>query len=139
MSKNAVEITAEEAIAALRAGAWTERVDAEYQHAKEASGNALYLDADGQVRDAPSFIAAPAGWRPLYLDVTPQGRKRIHCQMSFTGGADWDLDQAIELVEKATEIAWVDHLLSHDLAVMAEGCAHYFDVQCPRDHPGEQQ
>jgi hypothetical protein len=126
-----VEITTEEAIAALRAGAWTERPDAEYRHAREASGNSLYLDVDGRVRDAPSFIAPPADWKPLYLDVTPAGRKRIHCQMSFTG-ADWNLDQAIELVEKATKIAWVDHRLSHDLAVMAEGCAHYFDVQRPR-------
>jgi hypothetical protein len=132
MSRNAVEITTDEAIAALRAGAWTERVDAEYQRAREASGNALYLDVDGQVRDAPSFIDVPGNWRRLYVDVTPQGRKRIHCQMSFTG-ADWNLDQAIELVEKATKIAWVDHRLSHDLAVMAEGCAHYFDVQRPRE------
>jgi len=131
VNRNTVEITAAEAIAALRAGAWTERPDTEYQHAREASGNALYLDADGQVRDAPSFIKAPEDWRPLYVDVTPQGRKRIHCQMSFTG-ADWDLEQAIELVEKATEIAWVDHLRSHDLAVMTEGCAHYFDVRRPR-------
>jgi hypothetical protein len=138
VNRNTVEITAAEAIAALRAGAWTERVDAEYQHAREASGNALYLDADGQIRDLPSFIAAPVGWKPLYLDVTPAGRRRIHCLMSFSG-ADWDLEQAIKLVEEATQVAWIDDLRGHELAVLADGCVHRFAVKRPEDHSGEQQ
>jgi hypothetical protein len=39
----------------------------DYQPAREASGNALYLDEDGTVQDLPSFIAAPRDWRPLFV------------------------------------------------------------------------
>jgi hypothetical protein len=52
----------------LRDLAWNlvQRLE-QLQPAREASGNALYLDGDGVVRDAPSFIRPPADWRPLYV------------------------------------------------------------------------
>lgn len=40
---------------------------ANYEPARDASGNAIYLDADDRVVDLPSFIAPPRGWRPLLL------------------------------------------------------------------------
>lgn len=60
------------------------------------------------------------------------GRTLIHC---FLGpfGADWDLDDAIRLLSQATDIAWVDSIVRHDLAVVANRKAHYFDVKRPAE------
>ena len=60
------------------------------------------------------------------------GRTLIHCMMSFTS-ADWDLDGALELLARATEIAWVNHRLGHELGIFADGRCHYFDVRRPKD------
>lgn len=60
------------------------------------------------------------------------GRTLIHCMMSFTG-ADWDLDDALHLLSKATEVAWVDHLAGHELGIFAHGKCHYFNARRPRD------
>ncbi len=52
----------------LRDLAWTlaQRLE-QYEPAHERSGNAIYLDGDGTVRDLPSFIQPPADWQPLYV------------------------------------------------------------------------
>lgn len=46
------------------------------------------------------------------------GRTHIHCLLG-PFGADWDLDDAIRLLSQATDIGWVEHLIGHDLAVVA--------------------
>ncbi|GGK90636.1 hypothetical protein Ppa06_57710 [Planomonospora parontospora subsp. parontospora] len=59
------------------------------------------------------------------------GEKIIHC---FAGmlGADWPLQTALDLLETAQTIAWINHWASHDLAVMdAEGKVRFFDVKRP--------
>lgn len=65
------------------------------------------------------------------LEGSDNCRTIIH---TFAGpfGADWDLDEAIALVERSVEIAWVDHLICHDLAVR-EDDKHviYFDCKRP--------
>lgn len=58
------------------------------------------------------------------------GRTLIHCMMSFTG-ANWDLGDALALVEKSEQVAWTDNPFRHDLAVLADGRVHRFDVKRP--------
>lgn len=71
------------------------------------------------------------------------GREIIHaCSAGYAImlGADWDLATAIEFVETAQGIQWVDHPLRHDLAVKgADGRVVYFDIRSPqrdREPPG---
>lgn len=64
-----------------------------------------------------------------------EGRTTIHSFVHSGGiamGADCDLESAIEKIDSAKEIAWVDHPLKHDLAVLGpEGPCYYYDVQRP--------
>lgn len=56
------------------------------------------------------------------------GRTLVHCMRGFTG-ADWDLDDALELVEQATWTGWVDHLVGHDLQVVTDTGDYWFDAK----------
>lgn len=63
-------------------------------------------------------------------DSSDHGRTLIHCFLgSF--GADWDLDSALALLGRAERVAWADHMFRHDLAIVADGRTHWFDVQRP--------
>lgn len=117
-------ISKDEAIAVLRKHAWTERIDEE-----------KYAEAVEKVQ----AICAPAGAGPerkvCARDIlaaidealgTP--RVLIHCFMGGMG-ADWSLEGAVKLVERADEVAWVDNLFRHDLGVLADGKVHCFDVR----------
>jgi len=63
-------------------------------------------------------------------DDNDYGRILVHC---FLGGigCHWDLDDAIRLTGKAAEMAWVDSIVAHDLAVLADGKVYQFDVPAP--------
>jgi hypothetical protein len=63
-------------------------------------------------------------------DLSNHGCTILHCRMSFTG-TDWDLAEVVALIERADEVAWVDSFFRHDLAVLADGSVHYFDVARP--------
>lgn len=53
-------------------------------------------------------------------DSSDCGRNLIHCFLgSF--GADWDLDGALALLERAERIAWANHGLRHDLVIVVDG------------------
>jgi hypothetical protein len=64
-----------------------------------------------------------------------EGREVIHSFAHVGGiavGVDLDLDAAVAYVDEAVTVAWVDHPLGHDLAVLApDGRARYF--QCFRE------
>ena len=47
---------------------------------------------------------------------TPDGRDIIHVRGSVTG-ADWDLDDCVDLVRRAAMIRWRDNFMGHDLYV----------------------
>lgn len=78
---------------------------------------------------------AVAALRAVAFEVTePEdsayGRTLVRCARTFTG-ADWDLDDAIELVGKAERICWTRHMLSHDLQVWVGGEPYNFNVESP--------
>lgn len=58
------------------------------------------------------------------------GRTILHCFLgSF--GADWDIEGIEDLIFRADDIGWVKDLFGHDLAVLADGKVHRFDVKAP--------
>jgi hypothetical protein len=123
-----------EAVAAIEAAAWTENADPDYQHARNDAGDLLYLDADNIVRTMWCSPAAkspdPAGWRPLYVDVSPPPRRLIHCRLgAFV--ADWTANEAVALVREADEVAWTDDLMGHDLAARKAGKVYLFEARRP--------
>lgn len=139
---NATRINKTEAVEALRRAAWEEPVEATYAPAMVA-GMPLYLHTCGMTEQhatppdhggcdaCESGSDDPGDWRPLYVDTTPKPRRVIH-SMRGGLGADWDLDGAIAAVESAREVAWVDHLLGHNLAVReADGRIVHFEVKRP--------
>lgn len=89
--------------------------------------------ADDLVR--PTVDEAIAAATAAAFEVTdPEsqdfGRKILHCLSGF--GADWDLDAVIEAIRTASDIAWLDHFLDHDLAVLNdEGRLRCFAVKRP--------
>jgi hypothetical protein len=97
-----VEITKDEALAAVRAGAWT---------------------------GDPDPASATCG-HPGCTDHPGEGSKIVHCAMSFTG-ADWSLAAVERAIDLATRIAWVDGFAGHDLSVESEGRQFYFAVKRP--------
>jgi len=61
------------------------------------------------------------------------GRTLIH-SMAGGFGADWDLDSAITASQHARDIAWMDDLFGHDLAVLTQdGRVRKFGVKRPAD------
>jgi hypothetical protein len=134
--------TVEEAIAALRAAVWTERNDPDLQRA--VNGDKVLTQHDcNAVREFDeghdttgedcSRCGKPGTWWPLFIDMAPPPRKRIH---TMTGGvaigANWDLSAAEEFVRSAREVGWVRNAFSHDLrAVGPDGYVILFDVPNP--------
>jgi hypothetical protein len=59
-----------------------------------------------------------------------EGRVVVHCLLGIVG-TDWELDEALRLVSKATHVAWADHPFRHHLAVVADGRQYNFDVERP--------
>ena len=79
----------------------------------------------------PKFIDAEKAIKAL------PARGPIHCFAGFIG-ADWNKPSVVAELKKAKKIAWVDHLLSHNLAVEAGPESEwngrsvlYFNVQQP--------
>lgn len=58
------------------------------------------------------------------------GRRIVHVFMG-PFGADWDVEGVHTLIDKADDIAWMDDLVGHDLAVLADGKVHRLDVRKP--------
>lgn len=59
------------------------------------------------------------------------GRTLVH-SMAGGFGADWDLDSAITAAQEARDIAWMDDLFGHDLAVLTQdGRVRKFGVKRP--------
>lgn len=58
------------------------------------------------------------------------GRALTHCMRSFIG-ADWDLSEAIETIQQASQVAWTDNPFNHDLTVLTDGSVYCFDVKRP--------
>jgi hypothetical protein len=52
--------------------------------------------------------------------------------MKFTA-ADWDLDAAVDLVYRASEIMWVNHMFGYDLRIVVDGQGYHFNVQRPTE------
>ncbi len=47
-------------------------------------------------------------------------------------GADWNLEQVLEAIDSAAEVAWVDGFVGHNLAVrLPDGHAYAFQVPHP--------
>lgn len=61
-------------------------------------------------------------------------RRLVHC---FAGGlgADWNEDAVIDYIENASELAWVDHWMKHDLGVRGDHGVRYFDIKSPERQP----
>ncbi len=78
---------------------------------------------------AAIFTVGQDGW-DMEMNPTPKdaGRRIIH---TFAGpfGADWDADSAVAFITRSDDRAWVNHMLDHDLAVVADGRIIYFDVK----------
>ena len=76
--------------------------------------------------------AAEVGGEQLYRKITPPSQKIVHCFMGGFG-ADWNLESVEEVIETADELAWIDHLLGHNLGVSSGGKTYCFDVKKPED------
>jgi hypothetical protein len=64
-------------------------------------------------------------------DHRAPGRRMIHTYGAF--GCDLDVGSVEQMIREAASIRWVDHLLRHDLAVIApDGRALCLDIPRPR-------
>lgn len=71
-----------------------------------------------------------AGFKVTDPEDSAHGRTLVHCYMgSF--GADWDVDSAVALARHADDIAWMPNIFGHELAVLADGKIHSFNVKRP--------
>lgn len=60
-----------------------------------------------------------------------EGRMRIHTTRGGFG-ADWDLTEAEEFINRAQRCAWVENFMRHELGVIGEnGKPVYFEVRKP--------
>lgn len=67
-------------------------------------------------------------------DHRGEGRRMIHTYGSF--GCDLDVASVEQMIREAESIRWVDHLLRHDLAVIASnGRALCLDIPGPSRRP----
>jgi hypothetical protein len=68
-------------------------------------------------------------------DASDAGRTLIHSRLGGIG-ADWDLDDAVALAERAQWRGWIGSLLGHDLGVEVHDSdkvrLYAFDVRQPR-------
>ena len=117
-----VDLSKEDALAALRAAAWPEHQEKVYEPAIYGDGKPVLLDGE-----------------QLYRDITPPERKVIHTQGGGFG-SDWDLEGAEEFIRGATEVFWGFALFGHHLhATSAAGQHIAFDVQAPDEVRAEWQ
>ena len=129
-------ITADEAVAALTAGAFHEQPgEDDYRNAVEC---VLSFCADHETGPAPLgghglTMVSPADVREVVEAALGKQRVIVHCMLdspiAFLG-ADWDLEDAIKLARKG-DSAWTPGPAGHELAVRADGRIHRFDVRKP--------
>jgi hypothetical protein len=79
--------------------------------------------------------AVRAGAFTIAEDYEDAGRVIVHCLSGFIG-ADWDLEAVLTEIDNAEEVAWTQHLLGHDLAVLSaprdgQRMLYHFDVKQP--------
>lgn len=139
VSANLEHITADEAIEAMTAQAFRcQPGEDEYRRAVEAV-RALCRDTDGN--NLPGESQLPVGeFQAVLAEALGSQRVLVHC---FKGshGTNWDLDDAIKLIRRASEIGWyhlfasVDPFGRHDLAVRADGSYYHFQVHKPEEDP----
>ena len=109
-----VALSKEDAIAALRAAAWTEHQEKVYIPAIDNDGKPVLLNGE-----------------QLYRDITPPERKIVHTFMGSIG-ADSSLESAEDFIRIATEVYWGFSLFGHHLrAVSVAGAVVSFDVTAP--------
>lgn len=130
-TKEVQRITADEAVAALTAAAWTESISEErYEAAVEA---VLKLCGEPE-EDRDPYVPA-SQIRAAVRGELGTPRTLIHCFMGGMG-ADWDLDGAVALARKdGAQCAWAPNLMRHELAVYAGGSMHRFDARRPVTAP----
>jgi hypothetical protein len=132
MLPEAVRITPDEAVAALKAAAWTEPVREEsYVKAVEAVRAICETGWHGHTAETLAAVVLAA------IDTalgTP--RTIIHC---FTGGfgADWDVGTAVTLAREAERVGWAPNLFRHELAALKDGRLYCFDVRAPEGGDGD--
>jgi len=142
-------LTVDEALDAVRDAAWTEHLDRTFEPVRNGSSG-LYLHTCGdeqRIYDGEFHVAACDGctdpatdaayWRPLFVETTPPGRRRIHTVSARGFGADWDLADAETFIKGSVSREWSPHLLGHDLLVVGgpgpdEGRAIRFETRAPR-------
>ncbi|MDQ2874826.1 MAG: hypothetical protein M3Y33_08550 [Actinomycetota bacterium] len=129
-------ITADEAVTALTAAAWTESISGEkYEAAVEA---ALKFCAAHEMGPVPVLggygltMVSPADVRKVIEDeMGPAPRVLIHC-FTDTVGCDFTLEAAVELARRENaQCAWAPNMFRHELAVYADGEMHRFDARRP--------
>lgn len=87
-------------------------------------------------KETAKTLAREAAFTETTEDGEP-GRTLIHSfavGSGFALGADWDLDEVLEFIDAADEVAWVDGpgALGHELAVRGDGRVRLFQVKRPR-------
>jgi hypothetical protein len=124
-----VLITADAAVEALTAAAWTEPVREDAYETAVATVRTI-CEA---VPDGPERVLA-AGILGAIDGAIGTPRKRIHC---FLGGfgADWDLDEAARFVREADKVGWAPSIFRHELAALKDGKLCTFDVRAPEATP----
>lgn len=120
-----VALTADEAVAAIEAAAWTEHVAGEaYREAVEAL-NAMISENPGPFTgdEIRAVIAAHV----------PVPRRMIH-STAGAFGADWSAEDAVAFARKPEAgCFWTWHLMQHDLMVVADDRLVHFEVKAPEE------
>jgi hypothetical protein len=129
--QDVLEITSEEAVAALTAQAFHEQPgDDDYRKAVEA---ALSLTRNTEGDDLDPGAEIPVGEISRVIhDALGEQRVIVHCMLDAPGmviGADWDLADAVALCQRTDRFAWTPGPARHDLAVIADGKVYRFDVR----------
>lgn len=87
-----------------------------------------------EVRDGVVYLTADeaeAALRDAARYREDDGRTLVHCFLGFIG-ADWDLDDVLAELPDARDIAWLDDIFGHDLAVLTNtGRLLRFEVKSP--------
>lgn len=120
-----VALTADEAVAAIEAAAWTERPDDEaYRTAVKA------LEAMTAAKPGP-FSGEEI--RAVIAGHVPAPRRLIHTTAGGLG-ADWTAEAAVAFARKpGAGCFWAWHMLQHDLLVIADDRLVHFEVRAPKD------
>lgn len=120
-------LTPDEAVAALTAAAWTERISEERYVAAVEAVQAMVPAGDPETD--PLIPASRI--RAAVADALGEQRTLIHCFMGSMG-ADWSLEGAVKLTRREdAQSAWAPNMFRHELAVYADGKMHRFDARRP--------